>query len=57
MSSSILNRSEMKEIFIKHFKEDTISLAYDKVPNVRISLARIIKSHFRQIGGNFIDDK
>ena len=36
MSQSILNRSDMKSIFVEHFKEDTLSLAYDKVPNVRI---------------------
>ena len=47
----------MKAIFIEHFKEDTLSLAYDKVPNVRIALARVLKSHYRIIDGCFIDDK
>jgi hypothetical protein len=52
-----MNRSDMKAIFIEHFKEDTLSLAYDKVPNVRIALARVLKSHYRIIDGCFIDDK
>lgn len=52
-----MNRKDMKQIFIEHFKEDTLSLAYDKVPNVRIALARVLKSHFRMIDGCFIDDK
>ena len=53
----MMNRSDMKAIFIEHFKEDTLSLAYDKVPNVRIALARVLKSHYRIIDGCFIDDK
>lgn len=52
-----MNRPDMKKIFIEHFKEDTLSLAYDSVPNVRIAIARAIKFHFRQIDGCFIDDK
>jgi len=47
MSASVMNRAEMKNIFIEHFKEDTMSLAYDSVPNVRIALARVLKVHFR----------
>jgi len=47
MSASIMNRPDMKKIFIEHFKEDTLSLAYDSVPNVRIAIARAIKFHFR----------
>jgi len=57
MAASVMNRTDMKQIFIEHFKEDTLSLAYDKVPNVRIGLARVLKSHFRMIDGCFIDDK
>lgn len=57
MSQSVMNRADMKAIFIEHFKEDTLSLAYDKVPNVRIALARVLKSHYRIIDGCFIDDK
>lgn len=57
MSQSIMNRNDLKEIFVEHFKEDTLSLAYDKVPNVRIALARVLKSHFRTIDGCFIEDK
>lgn len=47
MSASIMNRSDMKKIFVEHFKEDTLSLAYDTVPNVRIALARVLRQHFR----------
>ena len=57
MSQSIFNRSDMKSIFVEHFKEDTLSLAYDKVPNVRISLARVLRSHFKTIDGCFKEDK
>lgn len=42
-----MNRVEMKKIFVDHFKDDTLSLAYDSVPNVRIALARVLKFHFR----------
>jgi predicted lactoylglutathione lyase len=53
-----MNRPELKKIWIEHFKEDTTSLAYDTVPNVRIKLAYILKVHFKQIvGGSFVDDK
>ena len=57
MAASIMNRADMKKIFVDHFKEDTLSLAYDTVPNVRIGIARVIKAHFRLIDGQFVDDK
>lgn len=40
MAASIMNCRDMKNIFREHFKDDMISLAYDQVPNVRISLAK-----------------
>jgi hypothetical protein len=40
MSASIMNSRDMKNMFREHFKEDTVSLAYDSVPNVRIALAK-----------------
>lgn len=52
-----MNRADMKRIFVEHFKEDTLSLAYDSVPNVRISVARVIKAHFKTLDGQFVDDK
>jgi hypothetical protein len=57
MSASVMNDRDLKKIFVNHFKEDTVSLAYDKVPNVRIALARILKQHFRMPDGLYIDDK
>ena len=57
MAASIMNRRDMKNIFREHFKDDTISLAYDQVPNVRISLAKQLKIHFRLPDGLWIDDK
>jgi hypothetical protein len=57
MSASVMNTRELKKIFVSQFKEDTLSLAYDDVPNVRIALARILKQHFRLPDGLFIDDK
>ncbi len=57
MAASIMNRADMKKIFVEHFKEDTLSLAYDSVPNVRIGIARVIKAHFKTLDGQFVDDK
>ena len=36
-----------KEIFDEHFKHDMLSLVGDRVSNVRLSLARALKNHFR----------
>lgn len=57
MSASVMNSRELKKIFVSEFKEDTLSLAYDEVPNVRIALARVLKQHFRMPDGLYIDDK
>lgn len=57
MAASIMNRADMRMIFVEHFKEDTLSLAYDSVPNVRIGIARVIKAHFKTLDGQFVDDK
>ena len=48
---------QRKEIFEKYFKHDFISLVNDKVPNVRIALAKELKHHFvKEISGAFVED-
>lgn len=57
MAASIMNDRGLKKIFDQHFKEETVSLAYDSVPNVRIALARVLRQHFKMPNGLYIDDK
>ena len=46
------------EIFEAHFFESLIPLAYDKVPNVRIAIARaLFKLHQDKTGNNFFVEK
>ena len=52
-----MNRNELKHLFEEHFKQDMLALVKDKVPNVRLALARAIRTHFKQIGGAFIYDR
>ena len=52
-----MNRNELKHLFEEHFKQDMLALVKDKVPNVRLALARAIWTHFKQIGGAFIYDR
>lgn len=35
-----------KELFEKHFKADMLALVNDKVVNVRLSLAKVLRHHF-----------
>jgi serine/threonine-protein phosphatase 4 regulatory subunit 1 len=49
---------QQKELFERHFKQDFLSLANDKVPNVRIALAAALKHHFiKEIEGAFVEDR
>ena len=42
-----------KELFERHFKGDMLSLVKDKVSNVRMSLAKVLRAHFlNHINGN-----
>lgn len=45
-----------RELFDEYFKHDMLSLAGDKVINVRLSLARALKNHFRTINCTFMHD-
>ena len=46
-----------KDIFEKHFKLDFLSLVNDRVPNVRITFAKILRHHFlKQINATFVYD-
>ena len=47
-----------KELFEKYFKYDFISMASDRVPNVRIALSKSLRYHFlREISGCFVNDR
>ena len=48
--------NQAKELFDEYFKNDFLSLAGDKVINVRLTLARILKNHFRTINCTFMHD-
>ena len=46
-----------KELFAKYFKNDMLSLADDKVSNVRLALAKVLRHHFLgEIHGPFVFD-
>lgn len=46
-----------KEIFEKYFKLDFLAIVNDRVPNVRIAMAKVIRHHFmKEINGAFIYD-
>lgn len=47
-----------KEIFEKYFKLDFLSLVNDRVPNVRICVAKALRYHFlKEISGTFVYDQ
>ena len=47
-----------KELFEKYFKLDFLSLVNDRVPNVRINMARVLRHHFlKEISGAFVYDQ
>jgi hypothetical protein len=46
-----------KDLFERCFKPDLLSLANDKVSNVRLLLAKVLRHHFlNQINGTFVFD-
>jgi len=55
MCGEVMNQT--KDLFEEHLKHDMLSLVNDKVPNVRMALARALKSHFRQLDAKFINDR
>lgn len=52
-----MNCLELKDLFEVEFKADMLRLVGDRVPNVRLCLARAIRDHFKQIGGAFVYDR
>lgn len=54
MCEEVMNQS--KELFDEFFKIDMLSLAADRVVNVRLGLARALKNHFRTINCAFMHD-
>ena len=56
MSASVMQVFEMKQVWLDHFKEDTVSLADDNTPNVKIALARVLRHHYKH-QGHFMDDR
>jgi len=55
MCEEVMNQA--KDLFDEYFKHDFLALAVDKVVNVRLSLARALKNHFRTINCTFMHDK
>ena len=46
-----------KDLFERHFKSDMLAMVNDKVSNVRMSLAKVLRHHFiNQINGAFVFD-
>ena len=46
-----------KELFEKYFKYDFLSLVNDRVPNVRMVVAKTLRHHFlKEVGGEFVFD-
>ena len=44
-----------KELFEKYFKPEMLSIAGDRVPNVRMCLSRVLRQHFLgHINGNLL---
>ena len=53
-SGDMMNK---KEMFEKYFKLDLLSLVNDRVPNVRIGLAKVLRHHFlKEISGALVYD-
>lgn len=52
-----MNENELKQLFEVNFKIDLLKLVGDRVPNVRLCLARCIRNHFKQISGAFTYDR
>ena len=49
---------QKKQLFEKYFKNDFLSLVNDRVPNVRILLAKALRHHFlKEIQGEFVFDQ
>ena len=51
------NMMNKKELFEKYFKLDFLSLVNDRVPNVRICMAKVMRHHFlKEISGAMVYD-
>ena len=52
--SGLMNK---KDLFEKYFKLDFLSLVNDRVPNVRIGMAKVLRHHFlKEISGAMVYD-
>lgn len=54
MCEHVMNQAP--DIFQEYFMNDFLSLVQDRVPNVRIGVARTLRSHFKTINGAFVSD-
>ena len=53
--SGLMNK---KELFEKYFKLDFLTLVNDRVPNVRIGMAKVLRHHFlKEISGAMVYDQ
>lgn len=57
MSTSVMNCKDLKQVFETEFRADMLRLVGDKVPNVRLCLARALRDHFKTLGGAFVYDR
>jgi len=49
---------QQKEIFEKYFKHDFLLLVNDRVDNVRLNVAKVLRHHFlKEISGIFVYDE
>ena len=53
----MINIMQKKEVFEKYFKLDFLNMVNDRVPNVRICVAKTLRHHFvKEIAGEFVYD-
>ena len=45
-----------KELFEDYFKAEMLSVFNDKVKNVRMTLAKVLRQHFLTLNGPFVFD-
>ena len=53
MCSDAMNK---KDIFERYLKFELLSIVGDRVPNVRMCLARVLRQHFTSHNGAFVFD-
>ena len=53
----MIQMMQKKDLFEKYFKNDFLAMVNDRVPNVRITVAKTLRHHFiKEISGEFVYD-